>query len=156
VAGTPAFEATFAALRELASGVGSPADLAAGLGALAKVAPPAHIALTDLPDGVSAVLGGPQLAGFIGSLLNTGTGAARFEIVLADAPYSLAAMDTVDALKDVFNTLPEQGAVSGPTAVNADIRDYLRTDQRRTITLVLAGIAVILMIMLRSIVAPVT
>ncbi len=109
------------------------------LGALAQVGIDQQLPLTKLPAGVATLFGGDQLASFIGSYLNPQSNAARFEIVLADAPYSRAAMDTVDHLKSVLN---RQGAVSGSTAVIADIRDYLRTDQRNTIAFVLAGIIV--------------
>ena len=130
-------------------------DLAANLGALAAVVPPVHVELTALPAGISPVFGGDMMAGFVGSFLNPATQSARFEIVLTDTPYSLAAMDTVEMLQDVFAAETDEGAIAGSTAVNADIRDYLRTDQRMTIALVMIGIFLILMVMLRSVVAPV-
>jgi RND superfamily putative drug exporter len=146
------YASVMAALAGIGEGTASAADLANALGALAQVGTDQHLDLAQLPAGVAALFGGEQAAAFVDSFLNTQTNAARFEIVLADAPYSATAMDTVDHLKGV---LSGQGAVYGSTAVNADIRDYLHTDQRNTIALVLAGIFIILMLMLRSIVAPV-
>ena len=97
----------------------------------------------------------PQLAALAESYLNRQANAARFEIVLNDTPYSQGAMDTADRLHDVLDRDGRKSALEGSTAVSADIRHYLEIDQRLTITLVLAGIFLILMVMLRSVVAPV-
>jgi RND superfamily putative drug exporter len=154
LAQNPAYDATLSALNALANGGELSPDLATNLGVLAQNAPPVHIALTDMPSGVAAVFGGDALANYIGTFLNPAAGAARFEIVLTDAPYSTAAMDTVVALGKVLDHVPDKGAIYGSTAINADIRDYLHTDQRNTIAFVLIGIFFILLIMLRSVVAP--
>lgn len=86
--------------------------------------------------------------------LNPEANAARFEIVLEDAPYSKAALDTDERLKEALEEGTVEAGLAGSTAVNADIRGYLAEDQRLTIALVLTGIFFILMVMLRSIVAP--
>ncbi len=88
------------------------------------------------------------------TFVNPTTNAARFEIVLKDEPYSKQAMDTTEDIKDVLKDNAHKSGLDGSTAVNTDIRDYLADDQRLTIALVLGGIFIILMIMLRSIVAP--
>jgi RND superfamily putative drug exporter len=129
-------------------------DLAMNLQTLAANAPDAQFWPGDMPPGVAGAFGGDALTGFLGSYLDFATGAARFEIVLKDEPYSLAAMNTVDNLKHVLGSVPATSALNGSTAVNADIREYLRIDQRLTIALVLIGILIILLIMLRSVIAP--
>jgi RND superfamily putative drug exporter len=89
-----------------------------------------------------------------GMFLNAASNAARFEIVLQDAPYSLAALDADERIDEVLEANTKESGINGSTAVNADIRNYLKEDQRLTITLVLGGIFIILMVMLRSVVAP--
>lgn len=97
----------------------------------------------------------PDALAYLGSTyLNPSANAARFEIVLADAPYTTAALDTDLRIKAVLEANSAESGIDGSTAVNADIRDYLAGDQRLTISLVLIGIFVILMVMLRSVVAP--
>jgi RND superfamily putative drug exporter len=107
------------------------------------------------PLGPGATLPDEMFAFLSSSYLNPETGAARFEIILQDEPYSLAAMDTAERLNDVLDSAPGEHGLEGSTAVNTDIRDYLRSDQRLTVALVLGGIFLILMVMLRSVVAPV-
>jgi RND superfamily putative drug exporter len=148
LATTPEFAALLALLENSTT---TPANLAQQFGVLAEVETDQHLALWEMPSGVAALFGGDLLAGFMSSYLNPETQAVRFEIVLADAPYSIAAMNTVDELRTLFD---DRGAVSGSTAINADIRDYLTADQRMTIAVVLTGIFIILLIMLRSLVAP--
>ncbi len=105
---------------------------------------------TVVPDAAS----NPQYAALAESFLNRQANAARFEIVLDDTPYSQAALDTVDRLNNLLDHSAQRWAVQGATALGADIRHYLHIDQRTTIALVLAGIFLILMVMLRSVVAP--
>ncbi len=116
-------------------------------------------------DGVAAVrsasqpLGFPQemndtLAAMSAMYLNPETGAARFEVVLEDNPYSLDAMAATQRIRDQLNDVPGQDAVVGSTAIQTDLRDTLAEDMRRTITLVLVGIFIVLLLMLRSVVAP--
>lgn len=116
-------------------------------------------------DGVAVVrsasqpLGFPQemndtLAAMSAMYLNPETGAARFEVVLEDNPYSLDAMAATQRIRDQLNDVPGQDAVVGSTAIQTDLRDTLAEDMRRTITLVLVGIFIVLLLMLRSVVAP--
>lgn len=157
---TSEFAAAQDSLISLAGGGGAapmafdPAQLAANLVALADAAPVAYLLPSDLPGGVLAVMGGESLAGLVQSYLNPATNAARFEIVLVDEPYSLTAMDTVDRVSDVLEGVGGDTGIQGSTAVNADIRHFLEIDQRLTFGLVLGGIFIILLVMLRSVVAP--
>jgi hypothetical protein len=154
LAENPAYTDTLSALEGLANGGDQMPALAAGLGALAEAALDVHVMLADLPGGVAAVLGGQPLAGLIGSYLNPEARAARFEVVLDDAPYSLAALDTVDRLDKVIDHEGSRSVLQGSTVISADIRYFLQQDQRVTIALVLLGIFLILVVMLRSVIAP--
>jgi uncharacterized membrane protein YdfJ with MMPL/SSD domain len=115
----------------------------------------AYVRSASQPFGPGVELPEEVLQGLGSTFLNPGANAARFEVVLANEPYSIAALDTDQRIKRVLEANASISGVDGSTAVNADIRDYLRDDQRLTIALVLGGIFIILMIMLRSIVAPI-
>jgi RND superfamily putative drug exporter len=135
---------------------GQPLDteaLSANLFALSEAVPDAHLTIADLPPAVGAAFGGEAVSQLINSYLNS-DGAARFEVVLNSAPYSQSAMDTVDELNTVFATHTDEYGVAGTTANNADLREILTEDSRMTIGLVLLGIFIVLLVMLRSIVAP--
>ena len=133
---------------------GGTVGVAEPLLALSQDAPPVHVPLSELPAGIYTVFGGDAMAGLIGSYLNPETGAARFEIVLEDNPFSLPAMDTVLRLRDMLKTVPGEDGISGTTATNTDLRDLQAKDMRQTIAFVLIGIFLVLLVMLRSIVAP--
>ncbi len=89
-------------------------------------------------------------------LANEGT-AFRLDVVLADNPSSDAALNTVDAIRDLLGRYRDSGdaVVSGGAVVNADIRDTMNRDLPRAIAFVLLGIFIVLMLMLRSLIAPV-
>jgi RND superfamily putative drug exporter len=79
--------------------------------------------------------------------------AARLQVVLADEPYSDAAIDTVTLLRETVKTA-DHGYISGGTAVLNDLRDAMVRDTRLVMVLVLGGIAVVMVLLLRSLVAP--
>jgi RND superfamily putative drug exporter len=79
--------------------------------------------------------------------------AARLQVVLADEPYSTAALDTVTRLRDTVESA-DHGYVSGGTSVLNDLRDAMARDMRLVMVLVLSGIAVVMVLLLRSLVAP--
>jgi RND superfamily putative drug exporter len=133
---------------------GDTTALPTNLSVLAEAAPDVHLMISELPTGVATVLGGEPLAGLIGGYLNGDARAARFEIVLDDAPYSLAALDTAERLDHVLDRTSDHAALQGPTVVVTDMRHFLQIDQRLTISLVLLGIFLILLVMLRSVIAP--
>ncbi len=95
-----------------------------------------------------------SLAGLAASYVNPETNAARFEIVLVDNPFSLEAMDTTERIRETLSDIPGEDGVIGTTAVQADLRDTLAEDMQMTIILVLVGIFIVLLLMLRSVVAP--
>lgn len=86
----------------------------------------------------------------------------KFDVVLEDNPYSVAAMDTVRRLSDAAPGMlagtPLEGAefaVGGITSVNNDLRTVTDEDYTRTVVLMLAGIVLILVVLFRSLVMPV-
>jgi RND superfamily putative drug exporter len=79
----------------------------------------------------------------------------RLEVVLED-PLSEAAMDTVRDIRGLLevNTGNGDAVVNGATAVYTDIQDVMARDQVRVFGFILAGIFLVLLLMLRSVVAP--
>ncbi|OIP95948.1 hypothetical protein AUK40_05555 [Candidatus Wirthbacteria bacterium CG2_30_54_11] len=78
---------------------------------------------------------------------------ARFQIVLQDQPYAKASMATASQLRQDF-TVSGGYHLSGVSANVLDLRDYLKRDTLQSMALVILGIAVVLVILLRSLVAP--
>jgi RND superfamily putative drug exporter len=85
----------------------------------------------------------------------------KFELILEPHPYSTEAMDTVDVimekLRDSLNTTAltnPQAYATGVTAKYNELRDISYRDFVRTAIFVLAGIAIVLMLLLRSILPP--
>jgi len=81
-------------------------------------------------------------------------GTARLQIVLDDDPFSAAAMDTVTHLRSEVGHA-SAGYISGTTAINLDLRDVMDRDFYRVMLLVIGGISIVLVLLLRSLVAPV-
>jgi uncharacterized membrane protein YdfJ with MMPL/SSD domain len=79
--------------------------------------------------------------------------AARVQVVLSDEPFSNTAIDTVTRMRTTVEKV-DHGYVSGGTAVLYDLRDTMVRDTRLIMILVLSGIAVVLLLLLRSVVAP--
>ncbi|MGO3328552.1 MMPL family transporter [Gordonia sp. (in: high G+C Gram-positive bacteria)] len=78
-------------------------------------------------------------------------GRAAVQSVLADDPDSLAAQDTIEAIR---GTVADDVIVGGPTAVDLDTRITARHDRNLVIPLVLIVVLAVLILLLRSIVAP--
>lgn len=74
---------------------------------------------------------------------------------LTDEPYSDAAKDTVMRLRDKAGQIDDQILVGGTTAVTVDTNAASSHDRMVIIPLVLVAITIILMVLLRSIVAPI-
>ncbi len=94
----------------------------------------------------------------IGQLLDTYSTAdgdvARLQIVLSDDPFSPQAMDTVARLRDRVGHA-SISHISGSTAINLDLREVMDRDFVRVMALVIGGILIVLILLLRSLVAPV-
>lgn len=116
-------------------------------------------ALIDLLAGLPATGGGldPALAGQLAATyLAAENTAFKLEVILAVSPSSDAALDTVGTIRHVLQGYQDGGeaVVSGGPAVNADIRDTMNRDLLRAIGFVLLGIFIVLLLMLRSVIAP--
>ncbi|MFM1918152.1 MAG: hypothetical protein RJB01_1667 [Actinomycetota bacterium] len=82
-------------------------------------------------------------------------GRVLFQVTLADAADSIAAEDTLVTIREELASIPDVNAVvGGPTAVNVDVNQANLRDRNLIIPLVLAVISIILIILLRSLVAP--
>ncbi|HML23119.1 MAG TPA: MMPL family transporter [Aggregatilinea sp.] len=82
--------------------------------------------------------------------------AYRLEVILSGVPTSYEAMDTINDIRDMLKPYAGTGEaqVSGNPVMITDIRDTLSSDQIRAIGLVLAGIFLVLLLMLRSLISP--
>ncbi len=80
----------------------------------------------------------------------------RLEVVLADA-IGESGFDTVNSIRDVLTEYQGDGdaVVSGFTVVYADIQEIMNRDMYRAFGFVLAGVFLVLLLMLRSAVAPI-
>jgi RND superfamily putative drug exporter len=83
-------------------------------------------------------------------------GATRLQVVLATDPFSEAAMDTAAEVRTVLKDAGIGTAyLSGSTATNLDMKDVMDQDFVRVVALVLGGIAIVLVLLLRSAIAPI-
>ncbi len=85
-----------------------------------------------------------------------------YDVVLDLDPYSPAALDAIDPLKDTTRTAAEEAGVEdatvvigGETAQTADIRSALERDTVFIVALVLLIVTAVLVFLLRSILAPI-
>ncbi len=111
--------------------------------------------LADMPttgDGLDPALAG-QLAATYLAAEDT---AFKLEVILSVSPSSNEALDTVTAIRGVLRGYQDGGdaVVSGGPVINTDIRNTMNRDLLRAIGFVLLGIFIVLLIMLRSVVAP--
>ncbi|MBX3080321.1 MAG: MMPL family transporter [Anaerolineae bacterium] len=109
--------------------------------------------LAALPDTYTKQMMMQMLSSY---LTEAGT-AYKLDVVFAGSPISYEAMDTlknIRALLQRYSSADGDGVASGGTALVTDIRDTIDRDMLRTIGLVLLGIFVVLLLLLRSLVAP--
>ncbi|MCA0458776.1 MAG: MMPL family transporter [Chloroflexi bacterium] len=80
----------------------------------------------------------------------------RMTVILNDDPSSASALDTVHRIRALVEGYKNNGeaVVDGLSAMTADLRDTLSSDMVLTIGMVSLGIFIVLLIMLRSVVAP--
>jgi uncharacterized membrane protein YdfJ with MMPL/SSD domain len=82
----------------------------------------------------------------------------RFYVVTEDEPYAVGAFDTVRRLADALDR-PQQGVaaayVAGPTSEMADVQSTIASDFVRVALITLVGIFIVLVVLLRSLVAPI-
>lgn len=106
-----------------------------------------------LPTGLVSGVNAASMTQMVNTYISTDGKAARLQVVLADEPYSAQAIDTVTRLRKTVET-SDHGFISGGTAVLNDLRDTMVRDTRLVMVLVLSGIAVVMLLLLRSLVAP--
>ncbi len=82
--------------------------------------------------------------------------AYRLDVVLAE-PLSSSGMALIADIRAVVDryTHGGDGAVSGFTAMMADLQDSMQRDTARSFAIILGGIFLVLLVMLRSVVAPI-
>jgi RND superfamily putative drug exporter len=106
-----------------------------------------------LPTSLVSGKNANDLTDMVNMYVSANGDAARLQVVLADEPYSDAAIDTVTLLRKTVKTA-DHGYISGGTAILNDLRDAMARDTRLVMVLVLGGIAVVMVLLLRSLVAP--
>jgi RND superfamily putative drug exporter len=98
-----------------------------------------------------------MMAGLIPNYLTDDQTAYKLDVILDGSPVSYEAMDTMDEMRDLlkqYDGSNGDAVVSGGTAIVTDIRHTMDRDLLRAIGFVLLGIFIVLLIMLRSVVAP--
>ncbi len=125
-----------------------------------------HAALMGLADGFAAradgffipealaAQAGEDLTPLLDTYSTADGRAARLQVVLADDPFSREAMNTVETLREEVRHA-SAGYVSGSTATNLDLREVMDRDFVRIVALVIGGIFIVLILLLRSLVAPI-
>ncbi len=131
-------------------GVGSPAEVIVRQEKLAET-----IGVMQATPGVATVA--PYTGAFVpGAPVKVVDGLVRVDAILADPADSAAATDTLTKLRANVRAIDgAEAKVGGFTAINADVQSTSQRDRTLIIPLVLAVIFLILMLLLRSIVAPV-
>ncbi|WP_062240057.1 MMPL family transporter [Fictibacillus sp. FJAT-27399] len=83
------------------------------------------------------------------------------DVIFKENPYSQQALGQVDEIKQAVkratagtNLENAQVGISGVTSIYSDLNDISASDYSRTVVLMLVGIAIILIIMLRSLIMP--
>ncbi len=118
---------------------------------------PADIyARTGSADAVAAVAGAVPGVSAVGAAETSVDGQwVRLPAVLADPPDSRAAEQTIIRLRTAVHAVPDaQALVGGQTASQLDINMAARHDNRVTMPLILLVVLAVLILLLRSLVAP--
>lgn len=126
------------------------ASFPAGLGA------PTTVLVRDptrLDEALAAASASPDVASL--GRVETGAPGARFEVALVEDPFSAASYAAIGRLRaDLRAAAGDAVLVGGPTAEEADLRTAIARDTRLLIPLVLLVVFAILVLLLRSLVAP--
>jgi RND superfamily putative drug exporter len=107
-----------------------------------------------IPSGLLAEGDSDQLDQMLDAYSTPDGQAARLQVVLDDDPFSAESMDAVARLREQVSSA-SRGYVSGGTATNLDLQIVMDRDFGRVMLLVIGGILVVLVLLLRSLVAPV-
>jgi RND superfamily putative drug exporter len=82
-------------------------------------------------------------------------GSVMLQVTLANAPDSSEAKDTIVRIRETVRSVDQSALVGGTTAVQLDTNTASIRDRQVIIPVVLAAITIILMVLLRSIIAPI-
>ncbi len=154
--GSSAAQAALASLMQVAPGLSSE------VAALATL-------MGSRPDDYLVPAGGTasaQVDRMLQTYLSQGRDVARLYVVTADDPYSPAAFDTVHRVREMLagglapgealaGGLAVTSAVGGATAESADVQSTITDDFKRVGLITIIGILLVLILLLRSLVAPV-
>lgn len=141
--------ATFALTDTFAGNMSALATEASGLEAVP------HLLISDLPESIGQAFGGEELAFAINDYLNLESNASRFTIIVATNPFGDEALDATLAIREILETVEGDDAIVGTTANTLDLREILSDDFIQTIGIVMIGVFVVLLLILRSIIAPI-
>jgi RND superfamily putative drug exporter len=96
------------------------------------------------------------LAQLLGQYVSADGTSYRMTVILAEDPSSTEALDTVLDMRALVKRYKNGGeaVIDGPSAMTADLRDTLNSDLVLTIGMVSLGIFIVLLLMLRSVIAP--
>jgi len=104
----------------------------------------------------------PELGQLISTFVSEDSDAVKLLVTLDDYPYSEAAMDTIENIRDVLHEgndyqylAMDESAVGGSTSAMLDVRTVLSTDFNRIMIVVLVGVFLVLCLLLRSFIAPI-
>ncbi|MEW9109910.1 MAG: MMPL family transporter [Cytobacillus gottheilii] len=151
-------------LGELTDGLGQSVD---GLTEVSDGLGSAQDYLTGLSNGSDAfylpedVLGSDDFAQVLDVYLSEDRKVMTLDVIFEANPYSNDAIEQIPEIKDTVEkatkgTKLENAvvAVGGPTSMNADLGTMSDQDYTRTVILMLAGIAIILVFLFRSLIMP--
>lgn len=103
---------------------------------------------------VGALKNDPDVAE-VGLIQKGRNGVVRVEATLKYRPYSEEAVASIPGVRDALRlAAPGAAAISGPTALEADSREWAAKDNKIVIPLALLVVTLILIMLLRSLVAP--
>ncbi len=114
---------------------------------------------TALSDMLGSLPGGDLFAQLLPTYLAQADNgiAYKLDVITANRSSTEASMRTVHNIRAILDGYDDQGeaVVSGGAAINTDISDTMDRDFFRAVGFVLLGIFIVLMLMLRSLIAPV-
>lgn len=112
--------------------------------------------LTALLPADSGDSAGASLIQLLNQYISPDGTSYRMTVILADDPSSATALDNVHTIRTLVEGYKKggEGVVDGPSAMTADLRDTLDSDMVLTIGMVSLGIFIVLLLMLRSVIAP--
>lgn len=130
-----------------------------GLATRFETIPNPYVNLSELTALIPATSDNSQtalLAQLLSQYVSADGTSYRMTVILAEDPNSTKALDTVLDMRALVKRYENGGeaVVDGPSAMTADLRDTLNSDLVLTIGMVSLGIFIVLLLMLRSVIAP--